>query len=171
MTLPKARAVPPGPHQAGISVTLAWPIDMGQPRGNGLKPAISAGYRQHLDRRPPSSAPGLDIAVDDHTEIYAAAGGRARAGHDDTAGNHVLIQHDKYTATLYCHLSAVWLVQNQHVLPGEVIGLAGRTGRATGPHLHFSVLYCGDYMDPEPLLPRPEPARGGEGSRPGPEAP
>ena len=145
------------------AVTLAWPIDMQRPRANGRKPTITGTYTGHLFlRNPPSTAPGLDIAVDEHTEVYAAAGGRAKLGHNDTAGNHVLIQHDRHTATLYCHLSAVWLVQNQHILPGEIIGLAGATGHTIGgPHLHFSVIHRpgsgtpqdGDYIDPLPLLP------------------
>ena len=54
-------------------------------------------------------------------------------------GKYVRIEHPKYGAykTAYAHLSKVNVEKGETVKQGEVIGLVGRTGRSTGPHLHY----------------------------------
>jgi murein DD-endopeptidase MepM/ murein hydrolase activator NlpD len=54
-------------------------------------------------------------------------------------GRWVLIKHDNGLATLSGHLSLIKVVAGQRVERGELIGYAGQTGYATGPHLHFTV--------------------------------
>jgi murein DD-endopeptidase MepM/ murein hydrolase activator NlpD len=50
-----------------------------------------------------------------------------------------MIDHGHDVVTLYGHLSAIGVVVGQHVIRGQVIGLVGQSGRATGPHLHYEV--------------------------------
>lgn len=82
---------------------------------------------------------GIDYACPEGTEVLASADGIVMAaGWDSTGfGYLVVIQHDKDHTTLYAHLKAVLVLNNQHVKQGNVIGISGRTGYATGPHLHF----------------------------------
>ena len=49
-------------------------------------------------------------------------------------------------------MSKIEVKENQEVKAGTVLGLSGQTGRVTGPHLHFSLAWNGEYFDPAPLL-------------------
>ncbi|MBI2054544.1 MAG: peptidoglycan DD-metalloendopeptidase family protein [Candidatus Sungbacteria bacterium] len=89
---------------------------------------------------------GVDFRANATTEIYSAEKGVVRGvGDTDTAcrgasyGRWVLIDHENGLATLYAHLSLARVSPGRTVERGEVIGYAGKTGYATGPHLHFSV--------------------------------
>ncbi len=68
-------------------------------------------------------------------------------------GNHIIVNHGNGFETLYAHLSAVLVRSGQSVRRGQVIGLAGSTGRSTGPHLHFEVRYLGAQRNPLNYLP------------------
>ena len=100
---------------------------------------------------------GTDFAGGDG-RIHAAAGGTVvRAGYDVAYGNYVVIWHGQYNgwsvATLYAHSAALYVHKGQRVQTGDVIGLVGATGYATGPHLHFEVRLAGRPVDPELFLP------------------
>lgn len=89
---------------------------------------------------------GIDIAASIGSPIMSALDGTVKASGDtDKAcpgasfGRWVLIEHPNGLTTLYAHLSLIKVSQGQVVKTGETIGLAGATGYATGPHLHFSV--------------------------------
>jgi hypothetical protein len=84
---------------------------------------------------------GLDLGVLEGTPVKAAAAGTVnRACMDGSGyGNHVRIQHDEDSVTLYAHLSTMKVKVGQQVKAGQVIGLSGNTGNSTGPHLHFEV--------------------------------
>ena len=68
-------------------------------------------------------------------------------------GNHIIVNHGNGFETLYAHLSQVLVTPGQSVKRGQVIGLAGSTGRSTGPHLHFEVRYLGVQRNPLDYLP------------------
>ncbi|MCJ7734467.1 MAG: M23 family metallopeptidase [Anaerolineales bacterium] len=98
---------------------------------------------------------GIDIPGDLDTPILAAGEGRViyaglgvyRGGsnvYDDPYGKAVVIEHSfSYQGqplyTLYAHLDEILVVEGQNVKSGERIGLMGKTGKTTGPHLHFEV--------------------------------
>jgi murein DD-endopeptidase MepM/ murein hydrolase activator NlpD len=67
-------------------------------------------------------------------------------------GNCVVIDHGQGLLTLYFHLSELEVKEGDPVKRGEIIGLSGGTGRATGPHLHVAVRWQGTYLDPARLL-------------------
>jgi murein DD-endopeptidase MepM/ murein hydrolase activator NlpD len=94
---------------------------------------------------------GVDLAAPAGTPIYAAAAGvveMAVNGHG--YGKHVVLRHDDGYSTYYAHLSlfAGVLKVGQRIEQGQVIGYVGRTGTATGPHLHYEVRKDDHPVDP-----------------------
>jgi len=81
--------------------------------------------------------------------------GRVRfAGTQGSYGNVVWVEHGGAVLTVYAHLSRVDVLMGQAVGPGQVVGLSGSSGNASGPHLHFEVWRWGRQVDPAPLLGR-----------------
>ena len=98
---------------------------------------------------------GIDIAGKKNSPVYAAEGGRVLyAGHDFTGyGNLIIIEHSGDTwASFYGHLNGFKVSEGDRVGRGQQIGLMGRTGRATGVHLHFEVRHNLRPVDPLRLL-------------------
>jgi len=67
-------------------------------------------------------------------------------------GNCLVIDHGQGLLTLYFHLSEFKVKEGDEVKRGQIVGLSGGTGRATGPHLHVAVRWQGTYLDPAVLL-------------------
>ena len=63
-------------------------------------------------------------------------------------GNQIVIDHGYGYQTRYAHLSVIAVATGMSVKRGEQIGNVGTTGKSTGPHLHYEVLYRGDRMNP-----------------------
>ncbi len=96
---------------------------------------------------------GVDIKAHKGDNLYAVFDGVVRMSKYYTAfGNCVVIHHYNGFETLYAHASKLLVKVNDVVKAGDVIALAGRTGRSTGDHLHFELRYMGQYMNPEILL-------------------
>jgi len=96
---------------------------------------------------------GLDFRVPSGTPVAAMNDGTvllARPLYFE--GNCVVIDHGQGLLTLYLHLSEFKVKEGDQVKRGEVIGLSGGTGRATGPHLHVAVRWQGSYLDPARLM-------------------
>jgi len=92
---------------------------------------------------------GIDIVAPSGTLIKAADGGEIiQAGYDGGYGNSIVVYHGGGYATWYAHLSRILVSVGQTVGRGEVIGLVGATGLATGPHLHFEVRINGGAQNP-----------------------
>lgn len=94
---------------------------------------------------------GVDYAAPRGTAVWAAASGKIVArGRGGAAGNRVILDHGNGYKTVYMHLSKFRRGQKvgMRVKQKTVIGYVGSTGRATGPHLHFSVKKRGKYIDP-----------------------
>lgn len=116
---------------------------------------ISSGFGFRTDPFTGAGAfhPGLDFRGPLGAPIYAAARGVVSfAGVRSGYGNCVEINHGNGLITRYAHMSAFRTMVGKQVVPGEVIGLIGSTGRSTGPHLHFEVRIADRPVNPRPFL-------------------
>ena len=96
---------------------------------------------------------GLDFRVPSGTPVAAMNDGTvvlARPLYFE--GDFVVIDHGQGLLTLYLHLSEFKVNEGDRIKRGQIIGLSGGTGRATGPHLHVAVRWQGTYLDPERLM-------------------
>jgi murein DD-endopeptidase MepM/ murein hydrolase activator NlpD len=92
---------------------------------------------------------GIDIRAAYGDEIQAAGGGRVVfSGEQGGYGTTVIIEHAGGVRTRYAHLSAAIVKEGDTVSPGQPVGRAGRSGRATGTHLHFEVTVDGKHVPP-----------------------
>jgi murein DD-endopeptidase MepM/ murein hydrolase activator NlpD len=108
------------------------------------------GMRIHPVLRVYRMHPGIDIANDTGTKIYATGDGVVRfAGRTNGGyGIAVEISHGYGFTTFYAHLSKVLVRRGEAVKRGEPIGLSGRSGLVTGPHLHYEVRLNGAKQNP-----------------------
>jgi murein DD-endopeptidase MepM/ murein hydrolase activator NlpD len=96
---------------------------------------------------------GLDISNALDTPIQATADGEVvDAGWMDRYGWGVKIRHTPDQETLYAHLNRVDVKTGQKVSRGDILGAMGRTGNATGVHLHYEVRRNGKPVNPQPYL-------------------
>jgi murein DD-endopeptidase MepM/ murein hydrolase activator NlpD len=92
---------------------------------------------------------GVDLAGAEGTPIYATRSGYVyRNGYTEYNGYYVGIDHGDGFASAYLHLTHYIVSVGEYVSQGQVIGYMGSTGVSTGPHLHFTVYYNGDTVNP-----------------------
>ncbi len=115
------------------------------PFGMRLDP-ITGNWRMHE---------GVDICAPKGTPVHATADGRVKAAKwEHGFGKVVIIDHIWYE-TRYAHLDEFLVKAGQRVKRGDVVGKCGRTGRATGVHLHYEVRVAGKPVDPmDYILPK-----------------
>ncbi len=132
----------PGGFTGRPSGSLHWPVP-----GAGIVGGV--GWRVHPVYGYKSCHTGVDIHAGYGTPIRSAADGRVMAVISGGAyGLHTLISHGGGITTMYAHQSRTAVRVGQIVRQGQVIGYAGATGWATGPHLHFEVHVNGVPYDP-----------------------
>jgi hypothetical protein len=113
------------------------------------------GLRRFFNGEQRSPHVGLDVAVASGTPIKASAQGRVLAVDDYFFnGKTIFVDHGNGLITMYCHLERIDVKAGATVRKGQRIGLSGKTGRATGPHLHWSVVLNGAMVDPELFIPK-----------------
>jgi murein DD-endopeptidase MepM/ murein hydrolase activator NlpD len=96
---------------------------------------------------------GLDFRVPSGTPVEAMNDGTVLLAQPlYFEGNFVVLDHGQGLLTLYLHLSEFKVKEGDHVKRGQVVGLSGGTGRATGPHLHVAVRWQGTYLDPAGVM-------------------
>ncbi len=92
---------------------------------------------------------GVDVAVEEGTQVVASAGGTVSASaYDGIGGNFIVIDHGNGTESYYGHLRTRTVAKGDRVERGQGIGLSGSTGKTTGPHLHFQLSYRNRTVDP-----------------------
>ena len=107
------------------------------------------GMRIHPVYGYPKMHTGVDLAAPYNTPIYASrAGVVVWAGWGDTGGWWVKVDHGDGFATTYLHLTRYIVKIGDFVEAGQVLGYMGSTGVSTGSHLHFGVMYNGEWVDP-----------------------
>lgn len=133
-------------------VDFVWPVS-----GEISSPF---GLRRFFNGQPRSPHKGIDIVAPEGKTVVAASDGYVvDAGDFFFSGNLVFIEHGQGLMTLYAHLSRIDVEPGERVRKGDKIGLVGKTGRVTGPHLHFSVLIDRVYVDPMLFLDGPKDAK------------
>ncbi|NBC30807.1 MAG: peptidoglycan DD-metalloendopeptidase family protein [Spirochaetes bacterium] len=93
---------------------------------------------------------GIDLAGPIGTPVGAAMPGTV-AHIESQIGNYgkfVILRHEGGFQTLYAHLDGFSVRKGQYVSQGQTVGVMGNTGRSTGPHLHFSIIRNGSFVDP-----------------------
>jgi murein DD-endopeptidase MepM/ murein hydrolase activator NlpD len=111
------------------------------------------GTRRVFNGATKSVHQGLDYRVGLGTQVAAVNGGTvilARPLYFE--GNCVVLDHGQGLLSLYLHLSEIKVKEGERVTRGQLLGLSGATGRATGPHLHIAVRWQGVYLNPATLL-------------------
>jgi murein DD-endopeptidase MepM/ murein hydrolase activator NlpD len=109
-----------------------WPLDG--------RVSSSFGERQDPINGEGAFHSGIDIEAPTGTPVRATADAEVvSAEMANGYGREIVLNHGHDVETVYGHLSAIAVIQGQHVSRGQVIGYVGQSGRATGPHLHYEV--------------------------------
>lgn len=107
------------------------------------------GWREPPTEGASSFHGGVDLAGDEGTPIYATRSGYVyRNGYTEYNGYYVGVDHGDGFASAYLHLTHYIVSVGEYVSQGQVIGYMGSTGVSTGPHLHFTVYYDGNTVNP-----------------------
>ena len=96
---------------------------------------------------------GMDIKGKVGDSIRVTGKGKVVfAGHKGGLGGCVIVRHNENLQTLYAHLHKVLVKEGQTVENTEVVGLMGNTGRSTGPHLHYEIIFNNKRINPKEYL-------------------
>lgn len=132
---------------------LTFPLSFRRPTPGEL--TASFGLRRIFNGIPRSPHAGLDIRAPQGQAVRApAAGTVVLTGDFFFSGNAVFIAHGEGVVSLLCHLSKITVKQGQTVAAGDLVGEVGQTGRASGPHLHWSLSLNNARVDPRIFLRR-----------------
>lgn len=119
---------------------------------NGARISSGFGYRMHPILGYKKAHRGIDFAAPTGTAIFAAGSGTVVfAGWNKAYGKYVRIKHNDNYSTAYAHASKIarGIRKWSRVKQGQIIAYVGTTGRSTGPHLHYEVLYKGTRINPK----------------------
>ena len=139
---PPKRPKGPAPKKDRSNARFLWPV----------KGKISSGFgmrKGHMHE-------GIDIYAPEGTPILAAAAGRVIYSDNKIQGygNLIIIQHAQGYKTIYAHNKVNLVDVQEQVKAGEIIARVGRTGKATGSHLHFEIRLGTKALDPLGHLPK-----------------
>ena len=130
-----------------FDIRFIWPVEG---RVSGVY-----GSQRIYNGTPKSWHSGLDVAAAQGTPIKAPAGGIITFAKPDLylTGGTVLIDHGMGISSNFLHLSRLDVKVGDRVDQGQIIGLVGMTGRATGPHMHWGMNWLKVRIDPQLLVP------------------
>ena len=135
MTTPRKWTTPPQPPLTSITLTSNY------------------GKQRVYNGQPRAGHNGADIRAVTGTGVRAPfAGTVVLTGLHYYAGGSVYIDSGNGVITAFFHLSNIKVKKGDKVEKGQIVALSGATGRVTGPHLHYSLILAGQFVDPIPLL-------------------
>jgi murein DD-endopeptidase MepM/ murein hydrolase activator NlpD len=153
--LPQPAPAPSAGSGAGSGTVNTQPIQTGPSSSAGFIWPASGPISSYFSARHP-----LGIDIDFHSNpnqpVRAAAAGTVTFAGGNACcsyGYYVVVDHGNGYTSLYAHFSSIAVSVGQPVSQGQVLGAGGRTGYATGNHLHFEVHYNGATIDPMGVLP------------------
>jgi murein DD-endopeptidase MepM/ murein hydrolase activator NlpD len=132
-----------GKADRGSDIPTGWPVDPGV-----------ASVSSPFGSRPSGSwHQGIDLAAPKGTPVRATAAGKVVVAERSGAyGRTVVIDHGNGLRTRYAHLRRIKVDAGERVQAGEVIGEVGKSGNATGPHVHYEVVRNGTPVNPWPFM-------------------
>ncbi len=147
-------------HLEKEEIDKIWDISTAGPLwdGNFMKPVEGViddnfGFRRVINGEPRSPHTGIDIDAPEGTPVYAANQGRVVfTGDQFFSGKGLVIDHGLGLLTMYFHLSEILVTAGEDVKKGQVIAKVGKTGRATGAHLHWGLRLNGARVNPASML-------------------
>jgi murein DD-endopeptidase MepM/ murein hydrolase activator NlpD len=155
--LASARALPFEPANPE-QLDLLWPVETRTissswgPRMRSRVVKVKQGSKRKRVRYR-GSHKGIDLTAPTGTDVYSVLDGEIVAvGRHRQYGFYVVVDHGNGVSTLYAHNKANFVQEGEIVRRGQKIGEVGRTGNATGPHLHFELRLRGDKTNPLPFL-------------------
>jgi murein DD-endopeptidase MepM/ murein hydrolase activator NlpD len=108
------------------------------------------GKRRYFNNQPRKPHSGTDMSAKQGTPIKAPLSGRVKIAKEFFfSGNVIYIDHGRGLVTMYAHLDKFHVKDGDFVFKGDIIGKVGKTGRVTGPHLHYGVALNGNMVDPK----------------------
>jgi murein DD-endopeptidase MepM/ murein hydrolase activator NlpD len=151
LTLPPQKVFPPkkdlirAKREAIILKKIFKKVNPPLWEGKFIKPlnnSISTefGVKRIMNKKKVSFHKGIDIRGKSGEKVYATNKARVvLAGNLFFGGNTVILDHGQGIYSIYMHLSKINVSKGEIVKKGQLVGLVGKTGRATGPHLHFGI--------------------------------
>jgi murein DD-endopeptidase MepM/ murein hydrolase activator NlpD len=138
----KSKTAVMSPGQKAVAAGFIWPV-----RGGRLSSPF--GMRRGRPHE------GIDIAAPAGTSIFAVADGEVVYSGSGVRGygNLIIVRHKSKLVSVYAHNRRNLVKRGKRVKQGSVIGEVGKTGRATGNHLHFEIRKGEDPVDPIRHLP------------------
>ena len=138
-----------------ISAARLWHGRFTRPIASDVR-SDGFGFRRIINGKPRAPHSGVDFAAAAGTPVVASNRGRvALVAHHFFGGRLVALDHGEGLYTLYMHLERVDVGEGSLVERGAIVGAVGSTGRATGPHLHWSAQLRRARIDPDALLTLP----------------
>lgn len=132
------------------TISSAWGPRM---RTRTVRVKTQSNTKKKIRQRYRGNHRGLDLTAPIGTDVYAAMDGRVvEAGRHKDYGNFVVVDHGNGVTTLYGHHKLNYVRSGELVRRGQKIAEVGRTGRATGPHLHFELRIEGEHQNPLPVM-------------------
>lgn len=165
LTLPKKMVTPPkavydrianerkviASARNTVTPQRMWKLPFKRPVDGDVTSAY--GLKRFLNKKPKNPHRGMDFRAPKGTVIKSVADGTViLVGDHYYAGNSVYVDHGNGVVSMYFHLSKVSVKQGDTVKRGQLVGLSGSTGRATGAHLHLSIAVLGRLVNPKPLF-------------------
>ena len=127
--------------QKFVNLSMVKPVD--------VNISDDFGKRRYFNKKPRRPHSGVDMPAAVGTPIVSPLGGEiVEMGAFFFNGNVIFIDHGLGLVSMYCHMSKFDVKKGERVKKGQKIGEVGKTGRVTGPHLHWGVSLNGAMVDP-----------------------
>ena len=113
---------------------------------------MTFGNREHPITKEVKEHNGIDIKAPEGTDVVSSITGTVTdVGFDSEKGNYVVVENGNIK-TLYAQLATTNVKKGDEITAKQSIGTVGKTGKATGAHLHYEVIVDGEYVDPEAYI-------------------